>query len=311
MKTMNNIEFAQVIVEELSKIMPDFSLEVKEVNKAGRGKLTGILFHMKDLEEDAIEATTTIYAEDLYVPYENGVSIEEITEEVVNLIKSAMGAMEQVTFLAENIRFDAEGENMGVRILDSKDPRNMEYVKETPYMEIDDTGLYLVAQFEADELCAVISTITFEDYGITKEELFAAALKGATSRKKPVLKELGAMRDEISRGVIDPESNILGRTDVEIVDGPYALTAEDGIMGSWVIALPEVRHEISRLLGDNCYAIPSSKHEWLIMPVNDKLSEEYVAGLIREANNTFVSEDDFLSDSLFAISGGEMKRLEV
>lgn len=82
-------------------------------------------------------------------------------------------------------------------------------------------------------------------------------------------------------------------------DSMYILTTNRFQLGAVALFYPGVAEKIAEMAGGNFYAIPSSVHEFIILPESDKYSEEELQAMLESGNRDVVSEDDILSDTIY------------
>lgn len=130
-----------------------------------------------------------------------------------------------------------------------------------------------------------------ENLGMTEEEIYAAALANTLRLFPPKLMNLGRYV-EMSIGVKLP----LGEDEVTT----YILTNQKEVDGAIYFMSPEVVGAIAEALEDDLYILPCSVNEVLLIRASeledgvDELKE-----MVRDANETVVSEKDILSYSVY------------
>lgn len=130
-----------------------------------------------------------------------------------------------------------------------------------------------------------------EILGMTEEEIYAAALANTLRLFPPKLMNLGRYI-EMSIGAELP----LGEDEVTT----YILTNQKEVDGAIYFMSPEVVGAIAEALEDDLYILPSSVNEVLLVRASeledgvDELKE-----MVRDANETVVSEKDILSYNVY------------
>ena len=130
-----------------------------------------------------------------------------------------------------------------------------------------------------------------EILGMTEEEIYAAALANTLRLFPPKLMNLGRYV-EMSIGAELP----LGEDEVTT----YILTNQKEVDGAIYFMSPEVVGVIAEALEDDLYILPSSVNEVLLVRASeledgvDELKE-----MVRDANETVVSEKDILSYNVY------------
>ncbi len=138
-----------------------------------------------------------------------------------------------------------------------------------------------------------VNEALLKSLGLDANELFMRAVENTKNRISiysmlDVLKELGITDEEI------PDTDI----------GMTIVSNEERLYGAAALLYPEIFREfcIKNNL-DGVYILPSSIHECIIQPmIEGAFNEDELKETIRMVNETEVSEEDFLSNSLYAYS---------
>ena len=130
-----------------------------------------------------------------------------------------------------------------------------------------------------------------ENLGMTEEEIYAAALANTLRLFPPKLMNLGRYV-EMSIGVKLP----LGEDEVTT----YILTNQKEVDGAVYFMSLEVVGAIAEALEDDLYILPCSVNEVLLIRASELEDEvDELKEMVRDANETVVSEKDILSYSVY------------
>ena len=130
-----------------------------------------------------------------------------------------------------------------------------------------------------------------ENLGMSEEEIYAAALANTLRLFPPKLMNLGRYV-EMSIGVKLP----LGEDEVTT----YILTNQKEVDGAVYFMSPEVVGAIAEALEDDLYILPCSVNEVLLVRASELEDEvDELKEMVRDANETVVSEKDILSYSVY------------
>ena len=130
-----------------------------------------------------------------------------------------------------------------------------------------------------------------EILGMTEEEIYAAALANTLRLFPPKLMNLGRYVEMSIGGKL-----LFGEDEVTT----YILTNQKEVDGAFYLMSPEVVGAIAEALEDDLYILPSSVNEVLLVRASeledgvDELKE-----MVRDVNETVVSEKDILSYSVY------------
>lgn len=289
--------FKTEIIKELSGRLPEVTIEERPTLKKNRGTLTGLAFHRPDMN-----MSPALYVEDMYQSYIGGQTIEQIADISADVITDAFENAPELPSIV--LDFYEDGRNLDVALLDSE--YSAEYLHDKPYLE-KGGGLVLTARLVSPDgmATAAIANEVMENWGITKNQLFEAALKGACEKERPVLRSL----EDMIRG--EGKDLLTSNKDISGVNAPLVLTTENSHNGAKTLFFPGMIEKIQDILGaQSFYIIPSSVHEVLILPKDNTDPYNFVQ-MIGDANRNVVAQSDVLSDDLFICEEGIVRRMSV
>lgn len=96
----------------------------------------------------------------------------------------------------------------------------------------------------------------------------------------------------------------ISEIDFDPSDTMTVVTNETKRYGAVAICLPELQRKLAEVYGEDYYILPSSKHEVITIPVSQYDNPEELMNIVREINASIVSEEDFLSDSVYKYADG-------
>ncbi len=144
-----------------------------------------------------------------------------------------------------------------------------------------------------------------ESWQISTKELHETAV--SNMKGTVVLNDLMGVLTTILSGQV-PE-NLLLREEFH-PDGEFLLlTNRRREYGAAVLAMPSILRQVTEILRDELYLVPSSVHEVLVLPKHADwvraVSEKELGQMVREINLSEVSPQDVLSDHIYEFSGRE------
>lgn len=84
------------------------------------------------------------------------------------------------------------------------------------------------------------------------------------------------------------------------------LTNKEGLKGAGVILYDDIMDTIRQEVDGDFYLIPSSIHEWLIIPDDGYVDEAQLGEMIREVNHETVDPEDRLADHPYRYKDGKI-----
>lgn len=191
-------------------------------------------------------------------------------------------------------------DNIELRILNKR--FNEELLETLPHVEVCEDGdvvaicVNIVEESELGSASFKVSYDHIKAKGISELELFEIARENTLRKYQPCCRSLSDILKEMGAPVPDDDND-----DILI----RVITLGSGNYGSRILAFPEV---ISELLGDdNYYIIPSSLHELLAVRKDEEDSGQKfeLMEMVREVNDTCVSQRDILSYSLYQYNAAD------
>ena len=82
-------------------------------------------------------------------------------------------------------------------------------------------------------------------------------------------------------------------------DGLYTLRNASGIQGSTTLFYPGVKEKIGEFFEAGYYAVPSSVHEFIIVPENGNVDPDALLHMLTEGNSTLVGPEDVFSGDIY------------
>lgn len=298
---MNTItQFTAMLKKVCNEEMPAYlttEVTMTAVTKVNDQKLLGLTF-VRENSESGI----TIYTEQYFARYKDGEDFESLVHEIIGLYIVTLAKNEPIT-KAPDLSYESIKDRLTIKVVEVE--RNLDYLEEIPYREIDD-GLALVCDIqlsEPDENGVYRTTINnslARSYGYDMDEVFKQAMNSSLILDPPVMVRLTeTLQSEKNK------SNLLDSPlpiDSEDKDPIYVLTNRSGIYGATSLFYPNVKERVMEVLGEGYYALPSSLHEFLIVPMSTKAEINELTEMVKMANQTVVEPNEVLSDKVITVT---------
>lgn len=313
-KSINFKSFTQIILSYLEKRLGEnYTVFAHNIKKNNGIELTGIV-----INRVGCNTSPTFYIDSAYR--------EDITEEEVKKEAERIYTQFQKTEVKEDLDFSdfldyqKIKEKVAVKLINAK--KNKELLKEVPHKLFYDLALvvyYPVKEIPFEGKASVLIYHTHrEQWGIDEEELLKVAI-GNTPRLFPgriesmdhVMKqiftaELGKSfnNEELSKlGISDEEwTDILmlsGRKSRKRTIPMYVLSNRQKLYGAVCMLYPDVLKNFAAKIDQDCYILPSSIHEVILVPANAASGGEELREIVTDINRTQVTEEEVLADSVY------------
>ena len=283
---MNYQQFTTELKEKVASLLDeDISLQLHTTLKNNGKERTGIA-----IEDKQVNIHPTIYLEEYYLHFQNGISIEEIAENIVQLYQEVRF---QQSFDFESIKdFSAIYPKITYKLINVQ--KNEVLLQTLPHILYLDLAIVFYVLFDVEDHAASTIPITYrlmEVWGKDVTEIYQIALDNSPLLLPAAFK---SMRIVIKELLGEPCVEEIRSTDIMFV-----LTNPLRNFGAACMLYNGILEQIYGTLGENYYILPSSIHEVIIVPESQACSKEELLDMVRFVNETQVDLEDILSDSVY------------
>lgn len=248
-------------------------------------KNNGMIYDGLIITDPVFNIAPTIYLNPYYNRFLDGISIDEICEEILDVYYRNLPTED---FDTSSFRSFQQAKSQITFKLINKE-KNNRLLQDVPYVEFQDLVLvfvFVLTEFQENFATILIHNQHLSLWNITKENLYAIAMKN-TPKLLPY--QLDGMEKVLG---IDAQEDV----------SMYVLTNQFKIYGSACMVYPNLLKDIAKRLQDDLIIIPSSIHEVLIIPkfaLESDYSVNEVSDMITDINETELAEDEILSDHAY------------
>lgn len=294
---MNEVKlFAENVAEQIKEYLPEHLQEgecrIVEITKNNNTRLVGLNFQV---EENAV--APVIYMEPFYNKARQGEPMERIMEGIAVCIEESVKV--QVGMKVKNVGdYRSIADSLTVAVVNTR--ANAAMLSEMPHEEIEDLSLIcrITLLMETDGVNGSIRVTNdrLAEWGVTKEEVFKKAKENTLRDFPPELYSL----ENISKGS-DMDENFLqeGKELPESAFPMYVLSNRQKDHGAAAVAFPQILERVDGLFSEGCYLLPSSVHEFIVVPKSEDASPQELGRLVRGVNKSHVSKQEILSDRVY------------
>ena len=282
---MNYEQFVEKLQECIAKrLQEDEKVERQEVLKNNGQKLIGFT-----IQRQGETVVPIIYLEEFYQRYLRGEKEECLTEEIMLLRNSvAFSVCEEYGWIRD---FQKIQNRIVYRLVNFE--KNSELLKEVPHLSMLDFAAIF---------CAIISE------GISLDYVLLIRNEHLQLWKIPITVLYETARTNTPRRcppIFRPISSFIGELGTPL----WVLTNEQGSYGASVLLYPGILQKIHEKLQDNYYLLPSSVHEFLILPKRHAAFCSDLKEIVFEANRTVIEQGEFLSDNIYYFNGNNITKV--
>ena len=303
-------EIEEVVKE---KVEQDFHVYINSVLKNNGIELDAIVI-LKEGEN----VSPNIYLEYYYDRYCDGVSLDEVGDEILAVYQEAVHEKQNLS--GNYLDFENYKDSLFYRVVHYEKNKNL--LQEMPhirYLELAVTFHCMISESPKGIQSYCISQRILDYWKLTAEELYQIAKKNTPRLFPP---QISAM-EELLFGLEKKETNaswlkqntentkIFSRqeyrqylkemleevsfdTDLQM----YVMTNCNGVNGAAVLLYPELMQMFAEKCECDFYLLPSSIHEFIAIPEHECKNEK-LKQMVYEVNNTQVAGDEILSYSVY------------
>lgn len=299
-------EFTEKMIAEVGRYLPQEMTKDLTMQPARTSKNQAVL-HGISFCQDAGVPSPVIYVDDLYDRFTEGEGMQELCMEAAERYENSMDALPPVIpFDFENLEFENIKDRLVVRLLGTD--CNEEIMKESPHVDLGN-GLVLIAYINAEPTldcpwsARVSNDLLRGSICCDEETLFAAALENTEKLAPAVLADLEHHMVAQQFPFMSGSENLFEEQDPDVNNtAVFILTNDLGLFGASVVCYPDVLRKAAGILGCGFYALPSSVHEFLLLPDSFRPDVKDLIRDVNDANHSVVEPQDLLSYRVFHYS---------
>lgn len=283
---MNYQQFVIVVKSKVTQHLGDgISLHIHTALKNNGIERVGLT-----IIDKRVNISPTIYLEEYYKQFENGISIEDIVESVLSVYHEVKF---EHTWQVHTVKdFEIMRSKIVYKLIHAA--KNETLLQNMPYIAYLDFAIVFYILFEVDESGTATIPITHELiqlWGVSLDDIQQNAFCNAPTLLPACFKPMQIVINELMGANYSEEENI--------EDLMFVLTNSLRSFGAACILYDGMLDKISEEIGENFYILPSSIHEMIIVPESNSPSRVHLDEMITEVNQTQVDDEEFLSDCVY------------
>lgn len=281
---MNIKEFAKNIAEQIqNKLGEEYQVATTEVLKTNNVKLTGIM-----IKKENSTIAPCIYANDFYDTYrdQNAEYMNDTADQIIQIYQENKEPHIQLSIWND---YDSIKDNIQGCLINTE--KNTELLKDIPHRTIMDLSLvYLLKVYlvkpDSDSRNGLIRITNeiLKCWSVNEQMLYDALMVNITKQIHMMPLESCIQQMDQDAPFQRTPAHVL--TNINYQNGSVQLLNK--------IALKTT----AQTLKSNLILLPSSIHEWLVVPQIDDDYESF-AKMVRSINDSVVSDSEILSDHIY------------
>lgn len=282
------MNYEQFVSEMLTctkeKLPGNYRVNRQEVLKNNNVLMIGL-----SVRESECEIAPVVYLEEYYKRYLRGCSLEQLAD---LLIDKCRNAPLMIQWNSEQLMdFQKMKNKIIYKLINTKE--NEKLLKEVPNLPILDFSIifYLYLPISETETGTVLIRNSHRSLWKCPVSVLYECAKINTPKICPY--------------VLCPLEDLMRSYGEELAEGCpiLVLSNESGNHGASALLYPQMPKKIYEVIGGNYYLLPSSIHEFLVVPANEKVIPQELMAIVREVNRTEIEKEEFLSDQIYYFDG--------
>lgn len=312
-KSIEFTSFTQSILSDIrERLGKDYTVFSHTVKKNNGVELTGIVSR-----KEGCNTSPSVYINELYHENMTEAEVKEAAGQVYAALKKAE--------ITENIDFsdfsdyEKVKKRIAVKLVNAE--RNKELLAEIPYMQFLDLALvvyYPVQELPFEGKAAILIYHSHREvWKVETDELLRTAIAntpklfpGKIESMDSIMRQIFAVDsgESVAEGL--QKLGICDEEELEALIPPiqmvqknripmYVLSNEQKLYGAVSILYPDILKKFTKKIDQDCYILPSSIHEVILVPADTVADEKELREIVTDINRTQVAEDEVLADSVY------------
>ncbi len=293
---MEFTSFTELVREEISKKMGDgYNVQLNDVRKNN-----GIMLRGLTVLEDNNNISPTIYLNQYFDMYANGkMTFTDVVNGVIDTYHQ--NKISKSTDLRHFLNYGQVKPRIIYKVINTE--KNRELLEDIPHVEFLD--LSIVFEYMVDQEGFGVATILIHNthqkmWNVTTDMLYQAAIENTQEllpyEIKPMTEILCELMEAENPDQFDHDACMEEFSDSVPM---YVLSNKSRVEGAVCMLYPDILRNFAEATDSDYYIIPSSIHELLLLPVGEDDESGEIKGMIKNINDTQVSNEEILSYSLY------------
>ena len=296
---MNYEDFKQQLIETLNENKPDEVL--KYVLRTARRTNDNQADTITMIYGDISTLSPIFYVKDYYLEYEkDSMSVEKVVEKIID--ESKNNFYKDRVFDIHSITPEKAKSSLVLKLYNYA--WNKEIIESCAHVNCLDLAavpVWNISLPDENRMFVVDKFIQRNLLRMTDEEVLQIAMRNTFSDTY----KLQSLQEMIKECVEDIEDLYL----IEMFPDEnysFVLTNGEGYLGANALVSQNIMRKVYEEIGEECFVMPSSIHETIIMKGSYVESPEMLQDIVKQVNST-VRQDELLSDNVYRFNGSRLQ----
>ncbi len=295
---MTEKQFMYEVAERLGALRQTKGLDIRcqVFTKNNNTKHYGIV-----LQQDNERVTPMIFLEHYYENYlQEQMSVDETVKQIMEMLEPVKKHARQYQSLS--LQFAECQDKIIYRLISKEMNENLcEKIPYIPFLDLMISFCVVVNYSDSGVETIKVTNDLMNEWGVTTSELYRLAEEN-TPRIFPA--KIQFLSELLQKHLELPDQK---ETSDELKIPMIIMGNEAGVYGASTILYPNAVEHIANELNANLYILPSSVHEFIILPETDGNSLDELADMVQRINKDYVKEEEILSDQAYFYNKNQKK----
>ena len=285
MRYMRYQKFIETVKEHIKQVVE------KEVRVQPVLKNNGTIYDGLVILDPLFNISPTIYLNQYYHRYLDGVSLEDIYEDILDVYENSLPKEDFDISIFHD--YNNAKERIVMKLIHAKKNKNL--LEQVPHILFYDLAIVFLCNV-SDCIDNYASILIYNQHlplwNVDTEDLYEIAKINSVKMLPPRLDNL----HDVFKEITDESLDFLEELNISILTNPYK------VYGATCMVYPNLLDEIADIYQDDIILIPSSVHEVMILPKNnlpEKYSLENLTEMVKEVNDTELLDSEVLSNHIY------------
>ncbi len=290
---MTSKEFAAKVQADMAcRLGENYHVCTKEVIKNNGVGMEAVL-----ISAPGRNITPTIYLQTYFERFAQGEPWDSVTESIIEAYRQ--GLPEERINMDFYRDFSKVRDRIAYKLINAE--RNRELLSEIPHVMFFDLAICFYYAFSHEKLgngSILVYNTQMEAWNTNTAELMRLAQKNTKDLfgvEVVPMEEL--MSRMLTREMGTPDD--LWEEDISIDTSMLILSSRSHTFGAAAMLLPDVLAGLADRADTGLYILPSSIHEVILIPESGREDITLLKEMVKEVNDTMVSREEILSDSVY------------
>lgn len=281
---MNYEQFVQEMESCTKGKAQDEEVAVQRVRKNN-----GVIYVGLTIRKEGEAAVPLVYLEPYYQKYLQGISVEELSDLLLSQVRNTSAILPWD--YREILDFQKIKRRIVYRLVNAE--KNKALLNEIPNLPILDFAIIFYIHISGGEKGSASVLIRNSNLEFWKCPISLLYQYAKENTQKIFPYEFGPIQNYMRDAVClsGEEYPLFLLSNVQFLDGAAVLLYP---------GMPQIIYEA---VGGNYYLLPSSVHEFLVVPESDCIIPERLRKMVKTVNRSQVDEEEFLSDHIYYFNG--------